>query len=670
MQMPLLKKLELRYKNLKAQFPKGQASGENITINDSSNLEFDKFNILGNSYQETRESYNLLDFRNARGGTDNLGKNITVTINKDEGTYTINGTVENDTVVNIWLLGGYWNETPLFTLSAGQYYIKDIILFKADHSSYTGLMTLSQDLEVTAVRVPNVVAGQTYTNQVMYPMIAKSDVEVPWIQYGDMPSLDYPSEIKSCGGNINLLDTSSIGTQLVDGVTIKEKDGFITFNGTVKNGSSMITIPVFLEVGTYTFSMSGNHQRPGFTLRTENDIWIQNILGELIKIEQAGTYHISLNLGASGFIYKPEGTAFRLKLEKGTVATSWNPYSNGYGNINLVTSNKNLAYNIQYVSTKSQYGVCISGTYILEKDKFYAVSFNTPNSGARVYLNASDYRGYKKISNIYDFPCDGNRHSYIIQATRTGRTTYAGIINNSTAVESGLLSDFMIEEVDGSNGRTTDYVEHQGQDISIPVQKPFRAVNNYRNCFFFQNNKCYEKHIIRRRILTGNEGWQYYAGQKYFYLIDALPGVIRKDTLSNINFMSNMFLDLNIYDVTDISKYPQYEYSQIAYLKHMSDYRISEIDIHVPECEDDVSAFKAKLQEFYNAGTPLYFDYIADEPELIECNAEQTKILNKLKELHSYKGTTNIFSTDEVSPVFEVEYSKDLESILKEKNSL
>ncbi len=65
MQMPLLKKLELRYKNLKNQFPKGQASGENIIINDSSNLEFDKFNILGNSKQEGAPSLeNKADVKN------------------------------------------------------------------------------------------------------------------------------------------------------------------------------------------------------------------------------------------------------------------------------------------------------------------------------------------------------------------------------------------------------------------------------------------------------------------------------------------------------------------------------------------------------------------------------------------------------------------------------
>ena len=52
---------------------------------------------------------------------------------------------------------------------------------------------------------------------------------------------------------------------------------------------------------------------------------------------------------------------------------------------------------------------------------------------------------------------------------------------------------------------------------------------------------------------------------------------------------------------------------------------------------------------------------------MIECTEEQTKVLEKIKEdLHTYKDTTNIFSEDEVGPVFELEYIKDLETLLKQ----
>ncbi len=253
MKMPLLKKLQIENQRLKEDInnitPSITGKGENVTLNGTANARFKKFNISGNSKQETRESYNLLDFRKAKGGT-NIG--VTATINP-EGSFTLHGTA-TDKTCNIWLLGDYNNMTPLFTLPAGTYQIMNCLIFHrqtaegaigGSGSSTIGgseIVTFKEQFQVTAVRVPNVEQGTTYDDKnVYYAMIAKTDTELPWIQYGDMPSLDYPSEIKSCGDNGNINFKISDGKTQEQNITIpvqkpframeEYKDKFINKNG-------------------------------------------------------------------------------------------------------------------------------------------------------------------------------------------------------------------------------------------------------------------------------------------------------------------------------------------------------------------------------------------------------------------------------------------------------
>ena len=72
-----------------------------------------------------------------------------------------------------------------------------------------------------------------------------------------------------------------------------------------------------------------------------------------------------------------------------------------------------------------------------------------------------------------------------------------------------------------------------------------------------------------------------------------------------------------------------------------------------------IENFKAKLSGLYNAGTPLYVDYILATPKLIECTPEQVEVLESF---NTYKNVTNI-SSDSIGEL-EVFYYKDLETLL------
>ena len=72
----------------------GEANGESIDLEDSSEARFNKFAIGGNHKQETREGYNLLYplKSQTKGG-------VTFTVNED-GSVTLRGTVTENTSIN------------------------------------------------------------------------------------------------------------------------------------------------------------------------------------------------------------------------------------------------------------------------------------------------------------------------------------------------------------------------------------------------------------------------------------------------------------------------------------------------------------------------------------------------------------------------------------------
>ena len=77
-----------------------------------------------------------------------------------------------------------------------------------------------------------------------------------------------------------------------------------------------------------------------------------------------------------------------------------------------------------------------------------------------------------------------------------------------------------------------------------------------------------------------------------------------------------------------------------------------------------VDNFKAWLSEQYNAGTPVYVDYVLKVPVDIECTEEQSTVLWDIYyNAKTYDKITHIYSTDNVEPNMEVIYKKDIETL-------
>lgn len=187
---------------------KSTESGTDMVLTDSSDMNIQELHLFGKSEQKTTKGIQLLNLKDAKGGT---GDGVTYTPNGD-GSFKKTGTATGQ-IGNIWLKGGYYsdweNKTPIITLEVGKsYYIKDCAIFQgqtniASGSRYTIINVTGEKypegIKITGIRNIGFTLNKTY-NEVIYPIIAESSTAVDWEEYTggqSSPNPDYPQEIKS-----------------------------------------------------------------------------------------------------------------------------------------------------------------------------------------------------------------------------------------------------------------------------------------------------------------------------------------------------------------------------------------------------------------------------------------------------------------------------------------
>lgn len=190
---------------------KSTESGTEINLTDSSDMNIQELHFFGKSEQKTTKGIQLLNVKDAKGGT---GEGVTYTVNAD-GSVARKGTATGY-VGNVWLKGAYYENTEnkeiFLILEAGKtYYIKDVVLVNGQvsvtsknkvESNY--LVTINENeypegFKVTGIRNPAQTSGKTY-NDIIYPIVAESSTAIEWEEYTGgqpSPSPDYPKEIAS-----------------------------------------------------------------------------------------------------------------------------------------------------------------------------------------------------------------------------------------------------------------------------------------------------------------------------------------------------------------------------------------------------------------------------------------------------------------------------------------
>lgn len=632
----------------------GEASGENIHIEDSSNARCE-IEIGGNHQQDTREGYNQLK----NEGTTQTLNNVTITKKEDE-TLVVNGTATEDFTFSIkrnieledgeqYKLSGCPNggDEKKYALTINQYY-ENQSHFGQDYGDgvnfkYNGSLPINNNIYIRLFK------GITYNNLIFKPMIVKgTDTEPkPYEQYGASPSIDYPSPAKSVGDNVNLFPGWEMGT--IDTATGNK----ITDPYYIRSVDFIPTLPN-IDYTIYSIDSFGfNSLNTAIRLYDKDKKYLgSQYLGKIL--EKNLTFKIT-NLDARFMIPTstngqknviPGNAKVDIKLEKGIIATPYSSYNYGSAKVDIVNEN---IFNTENVKSTSEVSVVDNKNGVLELqgvNGFWKGITTTQKfeTGKRVYIKCKVVEGTGSSGNIGIKDTNGDdilenykvsnnliSCSFISKGITKIFFRCNGTSNNGNIKYSDIM--FSYEDI--------DYIPHQGQSYLVDVQQPMFEGDT----FVRQDGKWYEKHCWKKMLLNGTEK----AG---------VSGASTNEILAIVYDINNAV------DGFGYSNY--FLYSSQVELKKMSVYNGGKsLRVNVSKMQfADSESFKAKLKELYEAGTPVIIYYKLAKPELIECTEAQSKVLDEIyNKIHTYKNITNISAeSSEVNPIVSLKYLKDVEA--------
>lgn len=335
-----LTKLKEENSMLKSQIPTGKASGNNIHLEDSSNMDFE-WKLRGGSWQETRSGKNKFYGK----FTPQVKEGISLIVNSDD-TILINGTNN---------LGDLVYTSSTFSLKAGTYIasgmpdgtsIYDVYIqfsyFENEKKQYVtangNKFTLLEDKDNVVCYI-GFKQGKTANNIILKPMLREATIEDDtYEQYGVSPSPEFPSEIKNVTGEINkyyipnsgkitsngitATYTGNTSEIILDGVATRDfSDGF-----KIKN--------ILLKKGTYSVSVWGlnkvNEEYDRFFVAdTSNNNkvivnYVQSYRTQKFTLEQDTNIKLSFIIKA-GSTYS--NTKVKIMINEGDIGLSYVPYN-------------------------------------------------------------------------------------------------------------------------------------------------------------------------------------------------------------------------------------------------------------------------------------------------------------------------------------------------------
>lgn len=687
-----LTKIKKENSVLKSQIPEGHASGNSIHLEDSSNMDFE-WKLRGGSRQEMREGYNLANL-----DADSFIKNGVTVTNNGDGSWTFNG--KSSTAGDLVLTKNVLLSNKIYQFEDAKYLFKTIVVsgsFSNPDKVTVRTMGIGQDDGVDNFLIlnnelrdgefskifnkkstshlsrlelycgPNV----TFNNYTIKILFAKTDnKELEWEQYGVSPSLDFLSEIKNVGDNINLLNKDTVdasnnlrGNALDTGRRlIANKDGNYTYGAFKLGGRELLgkTLGIHADIET----TGGN---PRISIFAGNSSSLTKSLLQVV-LSASGTGYITIpsNLNSeldtiSAILYVTTdarvvaGTYVdytNLKVQVGSEKVVYSAYN--CGSLGVTISNKNL-YKIEKVINDTNYSkiiykdengnvsfatdgipLIIAPTKIKEKTEYTYIlkcksNVTTENNinftaiyedGTSELLSANKKKDTNEF--IVKFKTDKEKTlAYVTQQyTNSSRTT---IITEGTMI---LEGDYLnLEEL---------YEIHQEQEILFPLAEGQKLYEGS----YLEKDGIHNKR--KQIVLTGNEN--IFESQLGTY---QTFGIVISGIKQDTKLMSNYFTSYST--ITDIKYKVGMTNNNAADRLYISNGESSKTE-----------KFKAWLSQRLDEGIPVIIEYELATEEIIPYTQEQQKVIDTA--LHTYKNITNI-SVDNELATLDITYKKDIETM-------
>lgn len=667
---------------------RGQASGEYIHVEDSSNCR-SIIELSGNSEQETRSGKNKIDLAKCQVKTLN---GVTSTYNKENNSITFSGTCtvdntsfyitengQNDYDNNLLIkknytlleqyISGSVNGYAVFRCSDKNWGHKIIVDLTKINSTNKKIYNTYSESDTTIKYLSFRFDNGTVLNNFTVQLMLTDTVDTEYEMYGASPSPDYLSEIESVGSNVNIYDKEKMPFK--SGLWIgSTPDSNITTN----SRGNYVVVPI---VGGKKYTISKKNTTGVIYATTiesnaENgvkviDKWDGNsgLTSYTIKTSSTAKYlFIGLFAGMPSKEEK-EKCIEELKVEEGTVATPSSPPWQGC--VKVTKCNKNI-FKPEEFSIINQNVTCSykDGKFTLNGEVTSAFTIDISkhfdfNKIAQLTVNKNVTFSIQKYTGNIDFELNlGSRSSfYILQLrslkkTKITKNLLEELTRFSLYVGVGKYNNFSFELQLEIGDNQTVSVGPAEQSYIMPTQQSMKSIKDIRDTFIKKDGKWYERHNIYRYVFDGNENFKILDSNSKFGMIVTKnkAKIVSKNDNRNLTYcLSNRFVNNTQFNATKMSNkiaFSQWSDTQYLYLSKI---------------KDSVDELKN-----YLAANETYVDYPLETPIDLECTEEQSKILDELNNARTYKNVTNI--TTDSKAILSLDYAKDLETLLNNTQAL
>lgn len=468
-----------------------------------------------------------------------------------------------------------------------------------------------------------------------------------------MPSLDYPSEIKTVGGNVNLFDINKITSNIFYWQNQNQIVSNLNWNMSDYIKAS--------KNDNFTISFKLNNSTDtqiNYSYYNENKELIGGISSQTITTTKSFKIIDNQDIKYIRVGYRNDKGMYNIKVEKGTVATPYSPY--GTGSVEAKVVNKNiLPFDIKTAEwdeakisianndltiTPNSNGSCASvlngnsldisvkkGETITASWKYKKGDLNVNDGGAfgiAIKLKYADgTEGEIKPADITKTNQQSSSSATItLEKDVKNVFIYAYPWNISGATGS---STYMVQVEKGSIA--TDLVEHQEQVFSMPIQQDMLE-GDY---FDFDREK--EAHNWGKSIFDENDNIECSHNNGTFQF---KFGRILENTNSSSKTLCN------------ISKYWKYVWNENGCFVSFQNYfyilcKENEFGFNANMTTNEaILHLKEKLTQnnlicYYQLTTPTELDF----------TNEQKTVARQLKRSNFYKGTTNVILDNDLAKV-------------------
>lgn len=619
--------------------PKVSNEGESIALENTARAKFTKFRIEGNSKQETRSGKNKLQIT----ATNKTINGVTFTINEDK-TITFKGTNSS-----------YWIEfiiSDSFTLQAGTYFIKSFI--KMPNGCYLTLRNKTTNTVITSISsvtdiseftlnedtIVDVYIGlgnEASYNHTIFPMITINSSD-EYEQYEASSSLEFPSEIRNVGDNGNLYDKNNpnvLDTPIdINGLGGNVKNTYKTVWIKCKSNTTY-TVSKKYDATKNRFTLAYTSEEPNYSQQVEG--YVSNAYTNVMTITTNSTakYLIAYVWIAGGSNTYQE-MLDSIKIERGVQATADSGY--GCGNIEINTVNKNLldqSLELFQGNYDNNGNVITNSDRRIDKYIFLAKGNYILWSTINNWINVSIYDKNKKLLSIKN----SNTNKEI--AFTLDEDGYIRFGFNPT-VES--LKVFQLER----NTEKTTSEEHKQQIIIFPFKQGQKLMQgDYLADDGIHNTKT---QIQLDGVTNGLKVSKVtkHSNNIYHCVINLV-----KQSINNTTDVSSMYCSHFM---------PRFEVKPgSCYIAGSGLYLVLVLTDQTITTVDAANTWLATQKE---KGTPVVIEYKLAEEEIETYTEVQKEAYEQIKNAISYKGQTNIFSTNEIKPIFKVEALADIGLLL------